>query len=256
MKKTILVSAFAVFAVFFYAGTMDFAQFLFNEHDYFRTVTQLKKAYYENEITDTLKLKNLLGVCYVKMGDYKTALFYFDEIKDESEFARNNYFNVLFLMENHIQLKEIEALNDKQENIKTLSLLFNDELDRKTFENENEEISLIAEEYFNIQKKNPALAMLFSAIIPGMGRIYADRLGDGLFSLSTIILPAVATYFYYRINNDYLMYGAAALTGIFYLGELYGAFNSAGLYFTSHRKVYYETVINNNYSVLSIDYSF
>lgn len=243
-------------SVSIYAGSMEFASFLFQEGDYYRTVTQLKKSFYEGECTDTAQIKNLLGICYMKMDDYETALLYFDDIRETYDPANDNYFITLFKIGDMQRLLNEYAETQRQRDIQLLGELFAERINKGTMDTDNAEINEIAEGYFNIQKKNALIAVLLSAVLPGGGRIYAGRLGDGLFSMSTVILPAIAAYFYYRIDNDYLMYGASALAGLFYLGELYGAYNSAKQYFPAHKRVYYETVIDSDYSVLSPDYSF
>lgn len=254
MKWTIIV-LMAASSIAVHAASLDFAEFLFEENDYYRTVTELKRAYYEGLCTDTAELKNTLGVCYMKMEDYSTAMLYFDEIRKDHFRAGDNYFIALFMQGDMERILDEEAKTEKQENIKTLAGIFSDRVDRG-FASGNEEIDSIAGGYFKIQRKNALIAVLLSGILPGAGRIYAGRLGDGLFSMSTVILPAIAVYFYYSIGNDYFMYGAGGLAGLFYLGELYGAYNSAKQYFPAHKRAYYEKIIESDYSILSPDYSF
>ncbi len=256
MKKILIILIIIILSNLLFSENYEFAEFLFKENDYYRTITELKKIYFMSENPDTQNIKNLLGVCYLEKGDYRTAEMYFHEIRDRNEQAANNYFITLFLQKKFDIIINIEAANDKQTNIKYISQLFSGEFKKGEFPSEDEEIKEIFNDYYKIKRKNSAIAIALSAIIPGAGRFYCDRVGDGVFSLSTILIPAIASYFYYVIDNKPFMYGAISLTGIFYIGELYGAYNSAKIYFPAHERMYYEEIINSDFSVFSTDYSF
>jgi len=82
----------------------------------------------------------------------------------------------------------------------------------------------------NFAYKDPTKAAIFSAVIPGSGKIYAGRSIDGVFSF---ILIAGTTYLAYNgFQNDrnvkaWLFTG---ITGIFYIGNIYGSYINARLY--------------------------
>ena len=95
-----------------------------------------------------------------------------------------------------------------------------------------------------IKNKNPYIAVLPSALLPGLGRVYSDRSGDGIFSFLTVLTPAlIAAYYYAMTDNDVAFYVSAAAAGVFYIGELYGAFNSANTYHRDKAEAYYKKVI-------------
>ncbi len=78
--------------------------------------------------------------------------------------------------------------------------------------------------------KSPVLAALMSAIIPGTGRIYADRSWDGIFGFIMFAMPAASAY---NSRNDestiaFSIYASAA--AVFYGGEIYGAWRTAKYY--------------------------
>ncbi|MCH7732868.1 MAG: membrane protein insertion efficiency factor YidD [Candidatus Marinimicrobia bacterium] len=75
--------------------------------------------------------------------------------------------------------------------------------------------------------RSPILAAGLSAIIPGAGRIYAGRTWDGLFGFLTFALVLNTTYLNYQNGNRVSTTVLGIGTGIFYLGEIYGAYRSA-----------------------------
>ena len=75
--------------------------------------------------------------------------------------------------------------------------------------------------------RSPILAAGLSAIIPGAGRIYAGRTWDGLFGFLTFALVLNTTYLNYQNGNRVSTTVLGIGTGIFYLGEIYGAYQSA-----------------------------
>jgi len=80
--------------------------------------------------------------------------------------------------------------------------------------------------------KSPALAGLFSSIIPGMGKIYSGRINDGLYSFFVIGLTAWQAYdgFNRDGNNSIKGWIYGTLGATFYLGNIYGSIVSVKLY--------------------------
>jgi hypothetical protein len=86
--------------------------------------------------------------------------------------------------------------------------------------------------YSKFNQKSVWLAGLMSAIVPGSGKIYAGRLGEGLSALATNgILAAIVLENYSKNGlNDYktIIYGS--LFSIFYIGNIYGSMVSVKVY--------------------------
>lgn len=83
--------------------------------------------------------------------------------------------------------------------------------------------------YQNLPYKSPLLAGLFSAILPGSGKIYTGETGDGV---TAFILTSLFSYLAYTgFDHDHMTRGyllGAAAAG-FYLGNIYGSVISARL---------------------------
>ncbi len=90
--------------------------------------------------------------------------------------------------------------------------------------------------YLNLRQpprlKNPALGIALATIVPGLGRVYANRPGDGIFTLFTVLVPTYFSYKYYREDN-YLVGGVfGALSLFFYGGNIFGSYISVKIYNT------------------------
>lgn len=85
------------------------------------------------------------------------------------------------------------------------------------------------EEIKGLPYRSPALAGLLSGLLPGAGHLYAGALKDGLLAFlvnGALIAASVGAW-------DQEVYGAAGVVSVaaltFYLGNIYGAVNSAHL---------------------------
>ena len=90
-------------------------------------------------------------------------------------------------------------------------------------------IDFVEPKIYQPSKKSPAVAAGLS-IVPGLGRIYAGRLYDGLFSFLTLSLSGNAAYT--ALNQERPLAGPL-FTAVFivaYLGEIYGGWRSAKYY--------------------------
>jgi hypothetical protein len=75
--------------------------------------------------------------------------------------------------------------------------------------------------------KSPILAGVFSALIPGLGRIYAGRFIDGIMGMTTMYMMANTAY--KAINNDKPLIASfyISLSAFIYFGEIYGGWRAA-----------------------------
>jgi putative component of membrane protein insertase Oxa1/YidC/SpoIIIJ protein YidD len=75
--------------------------------------------------------------------------------------------------------------------------------------------------------KSPKLAAVLSALLPGSGRIYAERTWDGIFGFLTFTLSANLAY--EHLNSSHTIRGGLFLISslVFYGGEILGAYRAA-----------------------------
>ena len=82
-----------------------------------------------------------------------------------------------------------------------------------------------AEEGKNLPAKSPMLAGLFSAIVPGTGKIYAGRPNDAVLTLVVLGLTGWQTYNGFHGDGTKSTKGwiFGTLSGLFYLGNVHGS---------------------------------
>jgi hypothetical protein len=78
--------------------------------------------------------------------------------------------------------------------------------------------------------KLPTLAALYSAVLPGSGRIYAGRIHDGITGFMLFALFTTLTIHAYEEEYDIAAPILAGFTFVLYGGEIYGAYRSAKYY--------------------------
>uniref|UniRef100_A0A7C3J5G6 Tetratricopeptide repeat protein n=1 Tax=candidate division WOR-3 bacterium TaxID=2052148 RepID=A0A7C3J5G6_UNCW3 len=249
MRKIFFITMISLLSLMIFTSELDFAKFLFDDGDYYRSLTELKRELFFCQDTQMKeKIVNLIGVNYLFMGDLKSAEESFSKIKDISEGYEKNYLLTLFFQKKFKDLKETKITFEKNNDFVLLSKLFLGEVKEKDFINSSEELKEISDNFFKIKKKNPFLAILFSTFLPGSGRFYSERNGDGLFSMMTILTPILGSIYYKFINENKTFFViSTSVAAVFYLGELYGSFNSA--------KIYYEKKVNRYFYEIKDNYS-
>ena len=83
-----------------------------------------------------------------------------------------------------------------------------------------------------LPSRSPFLAGALSTIVPGAGRLYTGRIGDALSSLVTVGLTGWQAYDGFRRDGISSVKGwtLGMLSGIFYVGNIYGSVISARVY--------------------------
>ena len=79
-------------------------------------------------------------------------------------------------------------------------------------------------------KKSPIAAGFLSAIVPGAGRMYAGRWFDGFMGFVIVYLTASSAIEASKKDNVLNKGFSYSMFGIFYTGEIYGAYRTAKYY--------------------------
>jgi len=91
---------------------------------------------------------------------------------------------------------------------------------------EEKEMDVYAQKIFSYKRRSPFLAGLYSAVVPGLGKIYAGKKKQGLAAMLPVLsfglLAAEAAYQNKGINNGrfWLM---GSVFAIFYVGDIWGS---------------------------------
>ncbi|MCK7519882.1 MAG: hypothetical protein MZV64_20215 [Ignavibacteriales bacterium] len=225
---------------------IKFADHLFCEKDYLRSANEFLRIDegYRDEKTN---FKIALSLSTV--GDYSTAKKYFELIKENSSFYRSSRLEMLkifFLEEKYSELQEYFRIeqnlnllkgNTSAEKLYSLSLL-KDQQTAPAFEDfinsfdadEKNEVKVLYQLKFNPPSKNPVIASVLSAVIPGAGKIYTGDIGDGIFAFLTTGLLTFLAYDNFKADHNFRGWLFSGLAVMFYGGNIYGSFASAQIH--------------------------
>lgn len=216
----------------------SFGDHLFCEEDYLRAISEYRE-YLKHVNDDSTRFK--IGLALSRMGRYNEAsdnfkgLFFGTSLGHE---ARLENYKSLFLSENYDRFRSsvnIESYysskySNEIEKLFQTYLLINqfNQIDSLDFINSFQDGEKEKMLEFYIRKKAPpykseTTAGLLSALIPGLGKIYADEVGDGIASfLFTGVLTFLAIN---NFNNDHQFRGwlFTGLAAYFYAGNIYGS---------------------------------
>jgi len=218
-----------------------FADYLFYEKDYLRASEEYEAI---NSVAKDDSLSYCIGLCFLKMNDYEKAKDHFSLLRNSSlgEESRLLLLKIAFLQDDGN--KESADASFKNEEFKLASLRLStaiiikkritqtnltslenilDENDKVDFNN----IFLNKERW---QRKSPFAAALFSAMVPGAGKIYTENYGDGITSFIVTGLFAFLTYDNFRAHHNARGWIFAGTAAFFNAGNIYGSYISARNY--------------------------
>jgi len=219
-----------------------FADYLFCEGDYLRAVEQYDLI---NQIldNDTIEFKVMLG--YSELGLFQESNEIFEGVNDKSNFYADAYLlslkNQLLIASKLINDSSISSFNSFQmksfTKLTTISMLYDDEFNitREKFIspfNEEEQNSVSSFYDYKVEPpyKSPVLAGVFSAIIPGSGKMYVGEWGDGITALVVTSLFAFLAYDNFNADHTTRAWIFTGLGAFFYAGNIYGSISSAQIF--------------------------
>lgn len=244
---------------------MEFARYLMNEEKYEEVVFLLQKtnlnSFQNKDLQDSLFFTKGWAFYHLKALD-SSAVFLSKVSQRSSLYAKSQFFAAYsrsylgqYVQSN--QLLESLQLNDDAQlsELRHLQLSGNALLqnDFQKFEEhsqfftgnyyqmatEEADLQAIATDLQNFRPKSMLAAGLMSAIVPGSGKFYTGKYGEGMSVLITTGALAAITFENYRKNGikDLKTIAFGSLFSIFYIGNIYGSVFSVKLY----REEFYES---------------
>lgn len=241
---------------------LRFAEHLYQQRDYLRAAGEYQRYLFhsfqdadppEKRDRETFVTLYKIGLCYRLAGDTERAISLFREIVAEDteshlRFAASyqtaySYF-LLSQYENSIrhinQALDEMKISDERGQLQVLAA-FNYLHQRRwrdaqhvlgplAFKDENLDgvasvLRTSAREGMSLRRKSPLLAGLFSAVVPGTGKMYCKQYGDGIYSLILIGVTGLLAWDGFRENGVRSARGwiFGTMSGIFYAGNVYGS---------------------------------
>jgi len=228
------------------------------EGEYYRAITEYKKfliLFPDSEKADYALFKT--GMAYYRGEEYEPSVQYFSVLGEKYKTSRHLPEASFFEGLSYWKIKDREkarttfdALSEvfprsefaplalvagslvtfEEENVtaslKRLEWLTDRYPEYPGSKNAKEAMTLI-DQYPRLPEKSETLAAAMSAVLPGSGYIYADRVGDGItaFIINTLFIAGTITAIH---RENYAVAGIVGGVGLpFYLGNIYGSANAA-----------------------------
>lgn len=226
-------------------NVLRFADHLFCETDYLRAANEYMRLgeIYRNE---TINFK--IAISLSAIGRFDEAAKLFGQIKQNSTYyhsSRLEIMKILFIQEKYSELRRGFTLDDNfnfqneapEKKILSISFLkdkekipsFNDFVKPFDF-TEQEEIATLYQMKVNLPIKNPVMASILSAIIPGAGKFYTGEFSDGIMAFITTGLLSFLAYDNFKADHNFRGWLFSGLAVMFYAGNIYGSYASAQIF--------------------------
>ncbi len=253
----ILISSYVASCqnIFDSTHTAQYASYLYKTQQYHLAINEYERLLFFSPNNSDTKL--FLVKSYRKNGEYDKAINRINTFSLHNNFVMDNIFSheymklLLISEQNKLASNFLENKNAfTQIEITEYALavlLLNEEYEKsRMFVNTNKietdfynSLALISEDTKHLKYKNPYLAMLLSAIVPGLGKFYTTDWKDGLISLFFVGANAFQAYRGFNQKGIESIYGWAffGVSFGFYTGNIFGAFKSAKRY---NKRINYE----------------
>ena len=237
-----------------------FADFLYEQGDYLRAAGEYQRyLFYQPQESEQIRYR--IALCYRFAGQTEQAIQNFQMLLREhpkGRFTNRAYYQIgatYFLQDQFEQsvefLREVlPHLTDTRQHAETKQLIGLSYLMQKQWSEAGEifktlqgsgvpSVSQKAAMYHSYTKngadlpaRSPFLAGALSTIVPGAGRLYTGRFSDALTSLFIVGLTGWQTYDGFQRDGLSSVKGwtLGTLSGIFYVGNIYGSVISARVY--------------------------
>lgn len=221
---------------------LSFGNYLFSQKDYLRANEEFQ-AYLSNNPNDTVAFKIAFGNS--QMGKTKLALYDFkglfksNLLTDLSKiyFVRENIKGRNFNYFNNLEFDSSFTFNKNIQMMSNFSILLNGKrkLEEQCFLSPfpnivKSDVRKFYERKMNLNYKSSTAAGVLSAIIPGSGKLYVGKTGDGITALLVTGLLTFLAVDNFNANHKIRAWIFTGLASAFYAGNIYGSVIAAQQY--------------------------
>lgn len=233
-----------------YSNSLKYANYLFQDKQYSLSAIEYERVSFLQPQDTLAKLRIVQS--YSFMQDYISAENRLEKLfpiklSDYPEDFAIEYFRILFHKHQFdyasIYLTENKTIQPSKKNEYLFGTLLMQYkwAEAKTFADDYhlsnskppkfDDLYNIANQGINIKYKKPYSAALFSALIPGSGKVYTKHWKDGIYSFIFVSAFSLLTYrsaVNNGVNFNSVFYGAIAFS--LYSSNIYGSYRSAERY--------------------------
>jgi len=234
----------------------SFADYLFSQNEYYRAITEYRRDIFRS--TDSVKNSKLLmqiGLCYYNGEDYNEYISFYEnnqpkfifntQLDTESHllyakslYHKKNYRGAIYSLDIGFQDKPFDYDKELVIGLSYARLFkWDDAIAHFNYiKNQNirpqtvNELLICMNHSSNYSSKSSLTAGILSAVIPGAGYIYCDRIGTGLsaFVVNALLIWALRDAI---VNKQYGLSAAIAFFGSgWYIGNIAGSSEAANEY--------------------------
>lgn len=262
LTLTLLPFATAEEPIEYYApeNVRKFADFLYKQGDYLRAAGEYQRyLFYQPQESEQIRYR--IALCYRFAGDMEQAVRSFQTLlrtHPEGRFVSRAYYQIgatYFLQEQFAQSarflhKTLPRITDTRQHAEAQQLIGLSYLMQKQWSEAGEifktlqgsemtSVSQKATVYHSfaavgarLPTRSPFLAGVLSTIVPGAGRLYTGRISDALNALIVVSIMGWQAYDGFQRDGISSVKGwtLGTISGIFYVGNIYGSVISARVY--------------------------
>lgn len=216
-----------------YENSVKFGEYLYHTNQFEFAAREFERCVF-------LKPEDQFSILYLfktyrKMGEFNKA----QNIPNFNNFAETDaafgleYVKLLIQTNRYDDagsfISQNDYFNEKTDLKLSIYLLRKDWKAAVIFRDENQmridkSLSEIVDKSLLIKRKSPALAGIFSAVIPGSGKVYAGRWSDGLVSfLMTTSAAFVASRGIMKNKSNFYPWAIGTLSMVYYTGNIFGS---------------------------------
>lgn len=236
-------------------GENDFIEYLYQSENYDHLKVYQKHLKNVDSLNYDLDLLNLLiGKSFYHQQIHDSSIVYLNRIQGGEKFNQSRFLigiNSVYIND-YAQARNVLASttfnSDELQNLKFFQLSgvallerdyvsyhqYSDQIfqDYYFFQNEKESLRQIEEDLQSYNKKSPFLAGIYSAVLPGAGKFYAGKKGQGIYSFVISSLLALQAYeSYLKAGPEsarFIIYGG--LFSLFHVGNVWSSMLSVKKY--------------------------
>jgi hypothetical protein len=195
-------------------------------------------ATYSKDPNIALKSKLRLALIEFKGKNYSNSLDLLNNIDHSANLFKRDQRKEFLSFHSSLVIGDLLMMEKYNKALRKIEMIQQDD-DPECLQEYRESLSLY-KKGVQLKSKKPWLSLLLSTVVPGLGKIYSDRMSDGIVSMVSVYLSCwLADRAFQRGGLDstsgwlFTSIGAAL-----YSGNIYGSYVAAKIYNETYQKQY------------------
>ena len=218
-------------------GSLDYEYFILSNYFFaYQYLTVVNQINSNPKYFDEFNFKLILADSLINSNKNYNLSQVFSEYKSDMNIGNEKKFEYLKL------LVKAELLTGNFQKAYSLT----DEFYTSSEFNDSKQLWDDLKKYSDVRYRNPVVSSLLSAIVPGAGQIYSQKYFTGIISLLSVAACSAGGLYMYNKNEKGYAFTLFAFSGLFYAGNIYGAYNAAVNFNSASKNNFAKSVIDSN----------